>query len=415
MVFPKISEVNITEMKRKAIRRFVQYSKLLRLLARFKILKIVDMLFIKKNNKYIVVPKKQYGYKCNVRLIAEALALNNKDVTVFWEGNLEPMIERDLIKKGIRFINKYNLSYIFHLVTSKNLLLSHSIRDAYLSYNNPKRNVINLWHGVPIKNIEQAIPKYEKFQNHQQTSIKKQNNVLVASSITDQTAMAKCFGLAKSNVWVTGLPRYDYLLDKVVLPSDLLVDESELLKLLSGRKLILYAPTFRTNQTGSVFTEELKKDLLSLADFCSGLGLVFGIRSHISDPVGRLFNDNKILNLNSIIIQETNLLLKHVDCLITDFSSIWIDYLLLNRPIICFAQDKDDYLLNDRGVLYPFDKIFPEPFVDSVECVKSRLLSLHNNGSWVAHYHEQLEMFHTSIDLNENYTNRVVESILNHE
>lgn len=57
-------------------------------------------------------------------------------------------------------------------------------------------------------------------------------------------------------------------------------------------------------------------------------------------------------------------LLAHCDVLITDYSSLWMDYLLLDRPIIGFCPDLDEYA-STRGLIFqPYSEWFPGPVCD---------------------------------------------------
>jgi CDP-glycerol glycerophosphotransferase (TagB/SpsB family) len=52
-------------------------------------------------------------------------------------------------------------------------------------------------------------------------------------------------------------------------------------------------------------------------------------------------------------------ILNAIDVLITDYSSLYFDYLLLNRPIIFTPVDLDDYRLNKGFMLEPYDEWTP--------------------------------------------------------
>ena len=55
------------------------------------------------------------------------------------------------------------------------------------------------------------------------------------------------------------------------------------------------------------------------------------------------------------------------DILITDYSSIMIEFGLLNKPIIFFAYDLDNYLSNERGFYLDYKKDLPGPVVYTTE------------------------------------------------
>lgn len=64
------------------------------------------------------------------------------------------------------------------------------------------------------------------------------------------------------------------------------------------------------------------------------------------------------------------------DILIADYSSIAVEYSLLNRPIILYAFDKDWYLSKDRGFYFDYEKTAPGPIVenmqDLIDCIKNK-------------------------------------------
>jgi CDP-glycerol glycerophosphotransferase (TagB/SpsB family) len=55
------------------------------------------------------------------------------------------------------------------------------------------------------------------------------------------------------------------------------------------------------------------------------------------------------------------------DALITDISSVWIDYLLLNRPIVFAFPDIEDYRANRGIVLEPYSVWVPGPLVTTID------------------------------------------------
>ena len=66
------------------------------------------------------------------------------------------------------------------------------------------------------------------------------------------------------------------------------------------------------------------------------------------------------------------------DILITDYSSIMIEYGVLNRPILFFTYDLDSYLSNERGFYYDFETTVPGPIVKTSD----ELISAIANGEF---------------------------------
>ena len=125
-----------------------------------------------------------------------------------------------------------------------------------------------------------------------------------------------------------------------------------------GYKIIQYAPTFRDTAGDAVSDNVL--DLDRLSEFASRGKLIFVFKFHLSTDLSvklKTYNNIIVYN-NSCDIQP---LLKLSDILITDYSSVCIDYLLLDRPMIFFAYDYEKYITKDREMLFDYDWITAGP------------------------------------------------------
>ncbi|RLC52457.1 MAG: hypothetical protein DRH79_04890 [Candidatus Cloacimonadota bacterium] len=71
------------------------------------------------------------------------------------------------------------------------------------------------------------------------------------------------------------------------------------------------------------------------------------------------------------------------DILITDFSSIYFDFLLTGKPIIFTVFDKDEYLKNERELYYEYNEITPGPKTKNwEETIKSAVSILAGNDEY---------------------------------
>ena len=68
------------------------------------------------------------------------------------------------------------------------------------------------------------------------------------------------------------------------------------------------------------------------------------------------------------------------DLLITDYSSIFFDFLLLDRPIIFFAYDLEDYLQNDRNMYFNYDSMTPGAKCRTYDELELQLEQIVKNG-----------------------------------
>lgn len=140
---------------------------------------------------------------------------------------------------------------------------------------------------------------------------------------------------------------------------------------------------------------------------------VLAVRPH---PYDLKYPPKKFESLTSIVwlghdeFTESNLILQHSDVLIVDFSSIWIDYLLLNRPIVGFAKDFKHYQNVERGFAYDFDNTFPSVFVNNVTDLIVQLTSLISKGIQPIDYSKAKQLFH-AYDLSADFSGNLEESI----
>jgi CDP-glycerol glycerophosphotransferase len=193
--------------------------------------------------------------------------------------------------------------------------------------------------------------------------------MIIASSKEDKDTNKEAFGVKESLIKITGLPRYEILKDNYIMGEVLKKEFNRIGEIKDGRKLVLFAPTFRESNKSAI--EQITNAEWRLLDeFAKEKNFLFGVRPHPYDinHLPQIIRESRNFYLfDSSEFTEPNILLKQTDVLIVDFTSIWIDYLLLKRPIIGFAKDYDHYLEKERGFVFDFEAIFPSHFLDRVD------------------------------------------------
>lgn len=124
------------------------------------------------------------------------------------------------------------------------------------------------------------------------------------------------------------------------------------------RGIILYAPTFRDYASTELFPfEDYDKD--KLETFLEKEKLLICLRTHISEKgTAEKYLSGRVVYLGNEQMEDIMEILNIFDLLITDYSSIYIDYLILNRPMIFLPYDKEKYL-QGRGMNFEYDKVTP--------------------------------------------------------
>lgn len=357
--------------------------------------KFLDVLTPKSDKIFLFVFKPKFGYRDNCRSMAEFLAKQGKRVIVYYEGELSEITKKVFQEFNIDFYNKMSPKNVFYILSAGTIFTTHSIRDVYITRRDRNRRIINLWHGVPLKQVELAAHNQSKKKKKLIMKTVKLYDEMIASSKVDRLAISSCFGINPEKVKVTGLPRYDiFKTASQDLPRDLKHCEAKIIKKIKDKRLVLYAPTFREKVENSAFVPSGIEFIEKLNNLCIKNGLILGIRPHISDPIAQYLDANLFNIFDSKTFSETNLLLKYTSCLITDYSSIWVDYLLLDRPILGFAEDFQSYLNDERGFLYNYHDVFPGKFIDESQILFDEIRSLVSNNAWTKSYPLQKKIFH---------------------
>lgn len=238
------------------------------------------------------------------------------------------------------------------------------------------RHFINLWHGVPLKRIGAASIDLQSnldsiYAEHAKC------RAVIASSKIDRMAMASAFyPLTFNDVWTTGLPRNDFVVcDEKTLPDDMKEDMRRVQAMTGGKKLILYAPTFRNDKENGYysFSPEEKQKLHALLE---RNGYVLGIREHLADKTRSYSSELAeigILNLGDKWFSNIEILYRCADVLITDYSSCFIDFMLTGKPMLSFAYDFDRYISQERGLFYDMEMVFPGSLCKTFDSLRDEL------------------------------------------
>lgn len=210
---------------------------------------------------------------------------------------------------------------------------------------------INLWHGIPLKKIGTLqAPKYKKLS-------RRFKHVISAASKMDQNNMSQAFNMDVGNVIPCGLPRHDWIKGELKLPDRFNQQMKYLTDILEGRKLVFYAPTFRDKDRNRLplTSEQLKK----WSAFLQRQGYVLGMRMHTRSSAQLNFDELGIIDLSGEKFNHIEAIYKIAEILVTDYSSVSIDFMLTNKIIIGLDPSGDQY---DRGFIGDFKLLFPGHF-----------------------------------------------------
>lgn len=239
---------------------------------------------------------------------------------------------------------------------------------------NPKTKfILNLWHGIPLKKLNRQVKQYQKNRSFFQYQ---SYSALTVCSEFERLLMASCFYMDLDHIWVTGTPRNDELLAPL--------GRNKELENLKDKNVILYAPTWREFGNKCSFFPFEDYNEQELIDFLEHNDTYLLLRGHRLEMelLDRSFGNLAQKSTRIILAGQEKFpnipdLLKITSVLVTDYSSIYLDFLLLNRPIIFIPYDLKEYQ-SYRGFLFdyeshtPGDKVFTQK--DFFTSIKKGLL-----------------------------------------
>ena len=259
--------------------------------------------------------------------------------------------------------------------------ISNSVIAAELNPR-PGQTYVQTWHGTPLKRIgidvvettETAMNGKDEIDQRYRIEARKITRFLSAAPFTTR-CFASAFGVPEAKVDTLFLEAGNPRNDQLTNATDADVKAArEKLGIPPDKKVVLYAPTWRDDQhssrSGYVYRQPLDLDALRRA---LGDDWVVLFRAHylVTNSFDLAAHEGFVLDVSGV--DEINEVCLASDLLVTDYSSIYFDYGLLDRPMIFFMYDLDRYANALRGFYLPVDSV-PGPIVRTQDELVAALL-----------------------------------------
>ncbi len=305
-------------------------------------------------NRWLFSSVGNTSFNYNSRYLFEYVFFNYSDITPFYVINDE--------EKRAELNCRYNTACFINTNTKEGIKTALSCKVWFTSAGLPiyarglyrHYIIVNLWHGIPLKKIALEDKNLNPIKRLLFNEIFSKNySYVVTSSKSLDKIMQKSFNVSPDKVKIWGQPRCDRLFDKN--------NKSEILyrlflKNFDFNRLILYAPTFRNGENIKFFPFD-DFDFPKLNSYLKKTKTYIFLRKHIAEKSDiREYLSENILDLG--MLDDICEVLNIFDALITDYSSIYIDFLKLNRPIVFLPYDKDTYL-KKRGFNFNLEEMMP--------------------------------------------------------
>lgn len=297
----------------------------------------------------------------------------NKDLKFVWVVKKITEEHREIRTNNTRFV-KFKSKEYFYLYAKAKYWLTNC-RLPYELYKKDNQVYIQCWHGTPLKKIgcDITIGSNKKVSLNALKSSYIDESKRLDFFISPSAFASKCFKSAfkldDKKILELGYPRNDSL---IVNASDHYYLEAirKNLNIPLGKKVVLYAPTWRDNNVSRSTGKHTLVNFLDDSNFVCGLDeLVFLYRghyfTHLEESSSSFIDVSDYDNVNDLMLIS--------DLLITDYSSLLFDFALLNRPIMFFMPDRDTYENENRGFYLNIDTELPGEIFTNIDDLRLAL------------------------------------------
>ena len=296
----------------------------------------------------------------NSKSLCRYTSANYPHMKCVWIGSKKDEV-LEARKEGITSYTRTSLNGVLHCLFAGNYFFTHYISDISFFLSNGAC-LVNLWHGPPMKKIEfdnrlgssskrYASPTfYQKYIGFPWV-YKRPSCIVSTSSHVARYALMSAFRLKYAECLNLGEPRLDAWTCNEAKPASRPDSwHKYLMKEICGMK-ILYMPTWRDsgkslNELGIDRFEEIER-------FCHSTDSHFFIKPHLWT---QLPDNNKArLSTRVHVIEgsaEMYCPMRQIDCLVSDYSSIMLEWTITHKPLICLSFEREDYESSERSLYF---------------------------------------------------------------
>lgn len=344
---------------------------------------------------------------------------NKKDIKAYWITKNKDLYNKlKLNDKNVLYYTSIKALYI--RVTAGVVFYTNSLYDLGDICLHSRSYLVALWHGVPLKKLYLDGNYYLNKSNlyHKLATLKKylfwdvKRDLSIICSLNTLDSYKTAFNIKRnSSICSTGQPRNDIFLKTKNLDNNILYNKY------NAEKIILYMPTFRTQKKAINKYNELLESLLKSERLCEILEKSKSkilVKSHYLMTKPNCKNNN-IIFLDDQEIEDVQKLMLYSDILVTDYSSCFIDFAILNRPIIFLTSDINYYEKKENGFYYNYKEITGDLLSTNLKdfnLLLDKVLSNTNASAWKGQVKYINDLFNIEIKNISSFSNNVFKEVI---
>ena len=270
-----------------------------------------------------------------------------------------------MMKGNPTVVKRFSLRYVYYTTRCKYQI--YNTRQPQWLKKREGQIFLDTWHGTPLKKLVFDLDDiHAASQNHKRMFYKQDKDwdYLISANRFSTDVFERAFAYPREQIIEYGYPRNDILYADN--RDEIAKEVKQELGIPEGKRVILYAPTWRDNQFygKGQYKFSLAMDLERLRkEFGNDSVLLLRTHYYIADQLDLtgltdfVYNGSKYEDVSRLYLIS--------DICITDYSSVFFDYANLRRPILFFAYDYEDYKDEIRGLYISMEDDLPGPILQT--------------------------------------------------
>lgn len=283
-----------------------------------------------------------------------------------------------LRRQGIPVAHNFSIKGLYKILVADSVFTTQVTTDILFAYPKKGRGLFYLVHGQPFKCALGMLPQETMdmfFHKTKHPLLKMIQNFrerlgyylsigydfngvdfVSATSAFTASLMRTEFKI-NVDVLILGMPRNDALFQENRMKQEKWIDK------IDGKQVVTYMPTHRKYGDGKISPIPFLNNK-KVQNWMRNNNVVLLIKQHpnMTKHYSSDIDSDVIMDISKERF-DPQVVIYHTDVLITDYSSVWMDYLLLKRPLIFYFYD--NFESEDVGTYYDLRKEFPNNFCQS--------------------------------------------------
>lgn len=332
---------------------------------------LVNAIWGRKRNLWLFGAWRGQKYSDNTRRMFEYIVQNESSIMAVWVTRKEE-VYTELQRKHLPVVRYSSArAWCYMLRAGACFGVLSAVTDVFgnrgwLGYG---IKAFYLTHGMPLKYSGYDEPK----KKHEKELLTRDNAILLrlyflffpqknpknlytcATSDFFVPLLHSATLIPESHTFITGTPRLDVLYQPKMYNEEWL---HTLINKFKGAKIILYLPTFRDSYDGGSHFRPFEQFGFNANKFAQILeegNYIFLNKGHYWDGMlAEQSPSERFINVVETASSDTCELMKYADILMTDYSSVYYDFLPLQRPIILTPFDLNDFQIERRKMYFDY-------------------------------------------------------------